>query len=103
MTTLVLVVPAGCIQDVHQQQLRETHDPEGAPRRQELRALPAQPGPGGVHQQVRRRPPGAAARLGDQDRPPGQGEWRMAIEKPRINSIWCKLLFQVADNIKSMQ
>lgn len=33
---LVVVLSADGLPDVHQQQLRETHDPEGASRRQEL-------------------------------------------------------------------
>lgn len=78
--TYIIVLSSGGLPDVHQQQLCETHDLEGAARRQELRALPTQPGPGGFPQQVRRHSAGAAKRLGDQNRPPGQGMLRTHYE-----------------------
>ena len=69
----VAVASPGSLPDVHQQQLRQTHDPEGAARCQELWALPTQQRPGCFPQQVCRHSAGAAAGLGDQDWPPGQG------------------------------
>lgn len=62
-----------CLPHVYKQHVSEAHDHQSPAGHPPLRALPAQPGSGGLPQHVCQQTAGAAQGLGDETRPSGQG------------------------------